>query len=388
MTGPIGPLGPADETFLHQIPDTFATVAQSDRAWTEKVCAMAARRDGSLQLGFGLGKYVNRNVMDGYAGISRGVEQVTVRGSRRLYPDLDRTSVGPIHYEVLEPMRRVRFRLEPNDCQPVAFDWVFERVVPPFLEDRTHQRSPEGTRVSAELCRYHQTGVATGWVEVDGERHDLDPDGWVSTRDHSWGVRYDVGRPADDVEPAFDVDTIRFAMVWSPLLLTRPDGSRYALFCHFVHLHVPGVYEDFTHTAGVEHADGRLERLEVVEPALRYHPTTRRLLGGTVHCRSVDGAERPIHLEAVGDTGFHLGTGLYFGWRGHHHGEWRGDLHVDGERIADCTDPAVARDLHQIRDTVVRVSDPVGGGEGVGNCQPIVTGDWPELGLRGADSFL
>ena len=86
---PIGPLGPADEGFNHQIPDTFSTVGPSDPSWTEKVCAMAAKRDGSLQLGFGLGKYTNRNVLDGYAGVSRGVEQMTVRGSRRLFPDPD-----------------------------------------------------------------------------------------------------------------------------------------------------------------------------------------------------------------------------------------------------------------------------------------------------------
>ena len=48
---------------------------------------MAAARDGSIQLGFGLGKYTNRNVMDAYAGMSRGVEQMTVRASRRLAPD-------------------------------------------------------------------------------------------------------------------------------------------------------------------------------------------------------------------------------------------------------------------------------------------------------------
>ena len=33
----LGPLVPADETFHHQITDTFATVAQSDRSWTETV---------------------------------------------------------------------------------------------------------------------------------------------------------------------------------------------------------------------------------------------------------------------------------------------------------------------------------------------------------------
>ena len=38
----LGPLGPLDELLAHQIVDTFATVSQSDRSWTEKICAMAA----------------------------------------------------------------------------------------------------------------------------------------------------------------------------------------------------------------------------------------------------------------------------------------------------------------------------------------------------------
>jgi len=75
---------------------------------------MAAARDGSLQLRFGLGKYVNRNVLDAYAGISRGVEQITVRASRRLSPEPERTIIGPIRYEVDEPLHTVRFVLEPN----------------------------------------------------------------------------------------------------------------------------------------------------------------------------------------------------------------------------------------------------------------------------------
>src|ERR1700704_2497452 len=72
---PPGPLLPSDEQLSHQIVDTFARVGDSDRSWTEKICAMAAAQDGSIQLSLGLGKYTNRNVMDAYAGISRGVEQ-------------------------------------------------------------------------------------------------------------------------------------------------------------------------------------------------------------------------------------------------------------------------------------------------------------------------
>jgi hypothetical protein len=376
---PIGPLTAADELFTHQIIDTFATVGTSDPAWTEKVCAMAMARDGSLQIGFGLGKYTNRNVVDGYAALSRGPEQRTVRASRRLAADPEVIRVGPIHYEVIEPMRAVRFRLEENDCQPLAFDWTFEAVVPAQLEERTHLR--DQYRTSAELVRYHQIGVASGWIQLDGDRIEITPENWVSTRDHSWGVRYDVGPPAPDHagEMAFPAG-VGFQMVWCPALMERPDGSRYALHLHFTLVQMPGL-EQKTVTAGVEHPDGSREPIVDLTPDLRFDPTNRRLLGGTLAGVMGDGSGRPITIEVLGDTGVQLGAGLYFGLDGHHHGEWRGELMVEGDHIADCRPADVARRLHQIRDTAVRVVDPVGGGIGWGNCQPIAAGPWPELGL-------
>jgi hypothetical protein len=379
MPDPIGALLAADEGFTHQLPETFANVGTSDPAWTEKVCAMAMARDGSLQIGFGLGKYTNRNVMDGYAALSRGKAQRTVRASRRLAPEPERTGVGPIHYEVIEPLRKVRFLLEPSDAQPLAFDWLFEAAVPPFPEERTHLR--QEYRVSAELVRYHQTGVASGWIELEGRRIEMDPAGWVSTRDHSWGVRYDVGVPPTDLEPRPGIPPgVGFMMVWMPALLERPDGSRYALHVHFTWLRAAG-FEQKTVTARVEHPDGREEPIVDVEPRLRFDPDNRRLLGGRLLGRMADGSERPLEIEVLGDTGVQLGAGLYFGLDGHHHGEWRGELHVEGEHVPDCSTPEQARRLHQIRDTAVRVHDPVGGGRGVGNCQPIASGPWPELGL-------
>jgi hypothetical protein len=353
---------------------------------------MAAARDGSLQLGFGLGKYVNRNVMDAYAGVSRGVEQLTVRASRRLAPHPDLTVIGPLTYEVLEPMQLVRFALERTDTQPIAFDWVFHAAVPPHLEDRTHTRA--GFRVSSDLVRYHQIGVASGWVEVDGTRTELTPDAWVSTRDHSWGVRYDVGRPLADTEP-FDmlaIPGLSFRMIWSPILMERADGSRYGLMMHHQIVRAPG-YDRKLVMGGIEHPDGRFDPWIDLEPELAFDPVNRRLLGGRVHATTGTGRAartRTLEVDVVSDTGFHLGAGLYFGFDGHHHGEWRGDLHVDGERIPDCSTPDAARRLHQIRDTVVRVVDTTPGeeGEGWGNCQPIITGGDEELGLTEEQSFL
>jgi hypothetical protein len=162
MTNPIGPLLAGDEGFTHQIADTFAVVATSDPSWTEKVCAMAAAKDGSLQLGFGLGKYTNRNVMDGYAGISRGVEQMTVRASRRLDSAPETTVIGPIRYEVDVPLRTVLFALEPNTTQPVSFEWCSRPSSRPSW--RTAATRASGYRVNTDLVRYHQIGVArAGW---------------------------------------------------------------------------------------------------------------------------------------------------------------------------------------------------------------------------------
>ena len=336
MGDTIGPLIPADEGFHHQIADTFGTVGQSDPAWTEKVCLSVGARDGDLQLGFGLGKYLNRGVMDAYAGLSCGVEQRTVRASRALFPDSHTTTVGPIHYEVVDPLRSIRLRLDENDVDDLAFDVTLDgSAIPPFLEEREHRRQPFGYRVDNDLVRYHQVAEPRGWVRVDGQDHTIEPDGWFATRDHSWGVRHGVGQPSSGVQPAvFDPNDLPMQFGWSPV---------------------------------------------------RFDPQNRRLLGGRLIFVTESGEECPLDIEVVGDTGFHLGTGLYFGFDGCFHGDWRGELHVDGERIPDCSQPEVARRVHQIRDTVVRVRH--GDLTGIGNFQTTIWGAWPDLGLDREGSF-
>ncbi len=381
----IGPLIPADETFHHQITDTFATVAQSDRSWTEKVCAMACARDGALQLGFGIGKYTNRGVMDAYAGISRGVEQWTVRASRELGTTAGTTAVGPITYEVLDPLRTVRFALAENDVQPISFEWIFEGVVPPALEHREHHRSRDGVRLDADIIRYHHGGRAHGWVTIDGVRTEFDD--WVSTRDHSWGVRYQVGTPPADIAPAPVPDGVSMLIMWCPVTCRRPDGSEYALHWYYQR-HALGDWSRIEMQGGVEHPDGRREPFAALVDDLRFRDDNRRFEGGELLMTMADGSSRPLTLTVVSDTGFHLGTGLYHGFDDMSHGQWRGRLHADGEYFADCSDPATARRIHQHRDCVIHVDDPVGGGSGIGNLQSIVLGADDRMSLTAEASFL
>src|SRR3954464_15327229 len=128
-----GRLLPSDEQLNHQIVATFATVAESDFAWTEKMWASGFAPACSLQIDAALGKSPNRNVLDGFGGVSRGVEQWTVRASRELHRDPESTEVGPLRYEVTEPLRAIRFALDATDVVPVAFDFTLTGLLPPIF---------------------------------------------------------------------------------------------------------------------------------------------------------------------------------------------------------------------------------------------------------------
>lgn len=369
MTASIGPLVNADEFFNHQIVETHASVLQSDPSWAEKVCGMVAARDGSLSIGFGFGKYVNRNVVDAYGGVSRGVEQWTVRASRALDSAINNIDVGPLSYEVIEPLRQVRVRLDATDQQPIAFDLLLEGLLPCMLEDREDRRTLTGYRHSANQIRYHQTGVASGWIELQGQRHQVTPEDWVMTRDHSWGLRPGVGAPLTDLQ-ADPVDAVapRILAIWNPLLFRNPDGSHYGFHQYYL-LYAGEGWQHEKVQGGFEYPDGRREGLRRILPRLQFNPDNQRLLGGEVELTMMDGSQRLLHLQVQGDTGFHLGAGLYHGLDGRFHGQWRGPLLVEGEYCADCSSPAAVARLNQFRDALVTVFDPLTGATGWGNCQ-------------------
>lgn len=377
----IGPLVHADEYFNHQIVETHASVQQSDYNWTEKVCGMVARRDGSLSMGFGFGKYVNRNVVDAYGGVSQGLEQWTVRASRALNSDVNSLNVGPMRYDIIEPLQQVRVVLEANEHQPIAYDLVLEGLLPCVTEEREDRRTLTGYRHSANQIRYHQIGVAHGWIEVAGVRHTVTPDEWFMTRDHSWGVRPSVGVPMTDLQPdPVDAHAPKILAVWNPLLFRNPDGSHYGFHQYYL-LYAGEGWQHEKVQGGFEFADGRRQGLRRLDPRLQFDPRNKRLLGGQIGFTLPDGSQREFQVKVLGQTGFHLGAGLYHGLDGHYHGEWRGPLWVEGEHCADCSTPEAVARLNQFRDALIEVHDPVTGATGWGNCQTWVDGDWPEFGL-------
>jgi hypothetical protein len=361
----------------HQIVDTFATISESDLAWTEKVWVSIAKADGSLQATLGLGKYPNRGVIDGFGGVSRGREQWTVRGSRQLWSAPEESAIGPIVYEVVDALGAVRVRLEPNDVQPIAFDLVLRGVTPPFFEERNLVRNRRTNRIDVNVIRYHQGGWATGTITVDGEHHELTGEDGFGFRDHSWGIRQGVGDdPTDLPSPPATARAhagARGMMKWTPAFFRRPDGTYYESS-----VFLTGGAWDYA-SAYVNDADGRQDRVRAAQPRMEYDRRTRFVRGGELHLVMDSGEERTIEVEVPGDSGFFLKTVGYGDWKGHKHGRWMGPLHLDGEHIADTWDDEHLALLGQFRDTPIRVRE--GDAVGYGIMESIVTGDWPELGL-------
>lgn len=373
----IGPLLGADEGLNHQIVDTFATIAHSDYSWTEKVWVSIATADGSIQANLGLGKYPNRGVIDGFGGVSRGREQWTVRGSRELRSAPEETVIGPIRYEVVDALGAVRVVLEPNDVLPISFDLVLSGVTPPFFEDRNLVRNPQSNRVDVNVIRYHQGGWATGTITVDGDRHELTGEGGFGFRDHSWGIRQGVGDdPTDLPSPPATARSHarkRGMMKWTPAFFRRPDGTYYESS-----IFLTGGAWNYA-SAYVNEADGTQHRVRFAEPRMEYDPVTRFVRGGELHLVMDSGEVRTVSVDVPGESGFFLKTVGYGDWKGHKHGRYLGELHLDGEHIADCWDDEHLDLLGQFRDTPIRVRE--GDAVGYGIMESIVTGDWPELGL-------
>lgn len=383
----IGMITALDEMLNHQIVDTFASVSTSEQSWTEKIWTAIVKKDGSLGIDFGLGRYHNRGVLDGWAAVSRGSEQWTVRANRELRDDPLVTEVGPLSYEIIEPLRQVRYALAQNDIQPIAYDVTFTAEMPPFFEDRHKQRERDGFRIGSDVIRYHQIGVPSGWVEIEGVRHEINPDEWTEYRDHSWGTRLDVGAHNADVRPTSDFGDVRFGegeyvLIWAPFMLISPGGEKIAY-----HMYFQSKQGRIFYSSGYRnHPDGTQEKIARVRPELNFDDVTRRLLGGKLHFDMLQGGTHTIEVEVMGTSGVHLGPGLYLGFDGRKHGSWHGPLTTEGEYFPDTLDRTTLERIRQLRDCPIRVTE--GDAVGYGIMETIIHGAHPDMGLTAANSLV
>lgn len=393
MIPSIAPLTAADEFFNHQIVNTHAAVGSADRAWAEKAWFTLMRKDGQLQANFGLGKYANRNILDGFAGVQHGTTQRTVRASRVLAPRFEDTTLGPLGYEVIEPFKAIRLTLADNAAQPLRFELTFHATMPAFFEKR--DVVVHGGRTASDVIRFHQAGTVSGWIEIEGERIEVDPDEWFGFRDRTWGIREHVGLDPTDLVPGSVGATgsnktgTAFHFNWAVAKLDRPDGSSFDLAYYFRDFGGANSDEggppDFF-SGYINESDGRQIPILHLYPEIDYRASDRGAMRGRITAllagKGKETVERVFEIEAINpEMGFRLLPGLYGEWKGQIHGSYKGEDFLDGECIDDVNNPAKLAETYrwQIRDRPIRIRE--GANSGYGDMESIILGEYPGVRL-------
>src|SRR6516165_30222 len=99
-----------DDSLWHQLPTTFDHVATSDPRFFDRYWFAVYDKSGTTAIQVTMGVYRNMNVLDaGVAVVHRGVQH-NLRTSRSLGPEI-LPSCGPVHVEVVEPLRLIRLRI-------------------------------------------------------------------------------------------------------------------------------------------------------------------------------------------------------------------------------------------------------------------------------------
>lgn len=319
-----------DEYPRHQLGLTFDSVGTSSPHWNDGY--YFALGDAAGRVGFfsGLRLYANNDVMDAFTCVASGGRQHNMRFSRRLRPRIDELDCGAMAVEIIEGLRRLRIRAGDNPYG-IRYDLVWEGVTEPYNEEYVRQWS--GGRLVGERSNYAQVCTVTGWLEVGGQRHDVDATRWAGVRDHSWGLGATGGPVLAHAAPGRPSAPIGLRQwVW----IRFPDRT---VFWQF-HRSAAGVLTMFEAVCMYPYGDAREAFAYVnIEHELEFVPGTRRLLRGTVSLRRPDGAWERFLAEVITDPVYLEGGGYWQGFDDHlGRGIYRGDEHHEGE-VWDVSQP-------------------------------------------------
>lgn len=315
-------LSPPDEYFNHQFALPHQVVASSDPNWRERYWVSifdTVAKDTVLTVGFG--KYPNRDVMDGFAILSRGGVQHNLRAARQLLPDNSAVHAGPLSAEVVTPLESLRLKLDDNEAG-FGFDFAWQGSAPPALEGRHFEVSR--ARITHDIARYVQTGRVTGVLRIGTEHVTLEPDRWWGVRDHSWGIRPMSPGPDDPPLVSAEWNFLAFIPIRFPsfslhiYLFESQPGRPTHLTAAIMRPPRSGEHDD--EIRAVDHDFTWVKDAPV-----------QTLAGGTIRIAFYSGETMEIAVRGCEGRAFLAGGGY-----GSFQGKWKGVNHVEHD-IYDLT---------------------------------------------------
>lgn len=348
-------LTPQDDLLGHQTSATFDQAGGGAPRFTERYWYTMHPLDGrALLLDVGFGYYPNRGVMDAFAGVTVGRKQHNFRASRQLGAQPLDTTVGPLCLEIVQGHRTHRLLLRENESG-IAFDLTFEASFP-AAQEKQSLRERDG-QIEEDLARVAQFGRWSGWFEVAGERHVVEPAVWWGQRDRSWGIRSEMR--TDWARPPMQKHR-NFFWTWS-MLQTENVGVSL-----FLKEREPGRPYYLSGAEFQRRPDGAVAKREVSSVAHDIvwadDPLGQTIASAELRLEFEEGPPRLLQLETL-PARYYLKGGLYGGWDGWNHGDDRGG-YAQAFDVWDLDDPLTRERARTLGDHVLRVK--TGGETGIG----------------------
>ncbi|HET6509943.1 MAG TPA: hypothetical protein VFG42_24330 [Baekduia sp.] len=305
-------LSGADDLLVHQLARPFAQVAERSPSWFDRFYFNLHAPGPGPSLVLGAGRYANAGVMDGYACLVVDGQQRNLRVARRVGPGEAPTSIGPLTWDVLEPLRRWRLVVN-GGVEGFSLDVVYTARAQPYLVEPIAVAHADGP--PTEFSHFFQPGRYEGELRVDGVVHDVA--GWWGMRDRSWGVRRTQERLGLHLWGGAQLEDRCIAVLYNEGRDGRP-------------VHVDG--------AVLPEGGGAPEPIVAVEHDLRTD-ARGEFTDGRVRARLATGEAIDVDWAALA-PGIYMAPAGYGGW----HGQDRGALHVEHERMA-LGESVVLRDM-------------------------------------------
>jgi hypothetical protein len=167
----------------------FAHPVEGDTAWSESYYFNAYCQVVDAGLFTRIGVRPNEGTMDVSLAVWLPSGELAHFNATRAQHEMtdDDLAVGGVQYERLAPMQSWRLTA---DVERFALDLTFDALTPPVGVDgqgRSGSGASAATGATVGKGHLEQAGRWTGWIDVDGTRHELvDARG---NRDKSWGPR-------------------------------------------------------------------------------------------------------------------------------------------------------------------------------------------------------
>jgi hypothetical protein len=248
------------------------------------------------------------------------------------------------------------------------------------MEEDPHFYRRSG-RIAEDYTRFNQIGKANGYISAGNQRIEITD--WWACRDHSWGVRPNIGGIREPEGPGENAKSRDFVFSFLFFSTQRVAG--------YLQIRLDGGAGNYFSAALIDRATGNPISMKHFSLRADLVPGTKRF--AALHVTLQPAAGEPLHLvvRQIANGVVMPGLGYSGGWNDRRGlGAWRGEYHRESD-VWDISDPELVgtgsakkwRPLHRIYPVSVESSD---GSSGTGSQTWLMTGEIPGLTTSGVGS--